>query len=64
MILQALNFTWNWQFSFFRPNFPKKGISSLKQMQGTPQMNSAYSNKSRYQINSDQAILNFWTKYT
>ena len=25
----VLNFSWNWQFSFFGPNLPKKGVSSL-----------------------------------
>ena len=33
----------------FGPNLPKKGVSSLKQMQRTPPLSSAYSN--------------FWTKY-
>ena len=43
----VLNFSWNWQFSFFRPNLPKKGASSLKRTQRTLPLNSAYSNYSR-----------------
>ena len=44
------NLSLNWQFWFFGPNLPKKGITSRKQKKWTLLLNSACSNQSIYQI--------------
>ena len=44
------NFSLNLQFWFSGPSLPKKGISSLNQKRWTTPLNSAYSNRSTYQI--------------
>ena len=46
------NFSLNWQFLFFGPNLPKKGVSSPKQKKWTPPWNSTYPNFSLYQISA------------
>ena len=43
----------------FEPNLPKKFFSRLKQKKWTPPVNSAYSNKSRYQISVVTDSFNF-----
>ena len=51
-LVKKPNFILNWQFWFFGPNLPKKGIYNLKQKKLKPPLNSAYSNQSRYQISA------------
>ena len=46
------NFTLYKQIFIFRPNFPKKGNSILKQKTWTSQSNSAYSNYTRCQVST------------
>ena len=43
-VVSVLNFSLNWQFWFFKPNLPKKGIFGHKQKKWTLPLNSTYSN--------------------
>ena len=57
-LVKVPNFSLNWQFWFFGPNLPKKGVSGLKGKKWTPPLDSAYSN-SRYQISAEIDNFNF-----
>ena len=43
-LVLVLNFSWRWQFSFFGPNLPIKGVFRLKEKQWERPLNSPYSN--------------------
>ena len=46
------NFSLNWQFWFFGPSLPKKGISSSKWKKWISPLNSAYSDWTRCRISA------------
>ena len=43
-LVYATKLSLNWQFWFFEPNLPKKGVSGLKQKKWIPPFNSAFAN--------------------
>ena len=49
-LVQVPNFSIKWQFRCFGPNLPKSSISTQKQKNKIPSVNSACQNQCRYQI--------------
>ena len=62
-LVSVPNFSLNWQFCFFGPDLPKKGISGWRQTKWAPPLilHIWISWGTKFQLKP--TILNFWTKF-